>query len=167
MDVTIEPHPLSGTVPAVASKSVAHRLLILAALADGTTDIDCNTTSRDIDATARCLEALGARIARTRRGFRVRPIPRDADGAPLAASGATLDCGESGSTLRFMLPVAAALGRPCALDGHGFPRRAFCRFASRETLPAARSTSQATSPPSTCPASSWRLRSFRAACACA
>ena len=94
MDVTIEPHPLSGTVPAVASKSVAHRLLILAALADGTTDIDCNTTSRDIDATARCLEALGARIARTRRGFRVRPIPRDADGAPLAASGATLDCGE-------------------------------------------------------------------------
>jgi len=49
----------------------------------------------------------------------VRPIPRDADGAPLAASGATLDCGESGSTLRFMLPVAAALGRPCALDGHG------------------------------------------------
>ena len=119
MDVTIEPHPLSGTVPAVASKSVAHRLLILAALADGTTDIDCNTTSRDIDATARCLEALGARIARTRRGFRVRPIPRDADGAPLAASGATLDCGESGSTLRFMLPVAAALGRPCALDGHG------------------------------------------------
>lgn len=119
MDVTIEPHPLSGTVAAVASKSVAHRLLILAALANGTTDIDCNTTSRDIDATARCLEALGARIARTRRGFRVRPIPRDADGAPLAASGATLDCGESGSTLRFMLPVAAALGRPCALDGHG------------------------------------------------
>ena len=100
MDVTIEPHPLSGTVAAVASKSVAHRLLILAALANGTTDIDCNTTSRDIDATARCLEALGARIARTRRGFRVRPIPRDADGAPLAASGATLDCGESGSTDR-------------------------------------------------------------------
>ena len=119
MDVTIEPHPLSGTVPAVASKSVAHRLLILAALADGTTDIDCNTTSRDIEATARCLEALGARIARTRRGFRVRPIPRDASGASLAAAGATLDCGESGSTLRFMLPVAAALGRPCVLDGHG------------------------------------------------
>lgn len=119
MDVTIEPHPLSGTVPAVASKSVAHRLLILAALADVTTDIDCNTTSKDIEATARCLEALGARIARTMRGFRVRPIPRDASGVPLAAEGATLDCGESGSTLRFMLPVAAALGRPCALDGHG------------------------------------------------
>lgn len=119
MDVTIEPHPLSGTVPAVASKSVAHRLLILAALADGTTDIDCNTTSKDIEATVRCLEALGARIARTRLGFRVRPIPRDASGTPLPASGATLDCGESGSTLRFMLPVAAALGSPCALDGHG------------------------------------------------
>ena len=75
MDVTIHPAPLHGTIPAIASKSMAHRLLIMAALCPGTTDINCNATSRDIDATVSCLEALGARIARTRLGFRVNPLP--------------------------------------------------------------------------------------------
>jgi len=130
MDVTIEPHALAGTLPAVASKSMAHRLLILAALCPGTTDIDCNTTSLDIDATVSCLEALGARITRTRRGFRVRPVPHDAEqGAPAADDHVpTLDCGESGSTLRFLLPVASALGMPVRIVGHG-------RLASRPLSP--------------------------------
>lgn len=121
MDVEIEPRALQGTVSAIASKSAAHRLLILAALARGKTDIDCNSTSRDIDATVACLEALGARIARTRLGFRVNPIPREsARGAiPVAVRGAGLDCGESGSTLRFMLPVMAALGCGASIVGHG------------------------------------------------
>ena len=121
MDYIIEPKPLSGTIDAIASKSAAHRLLILAALADATCDIDCATTSKDIDATIACLEALGARIARTKNGFRVRPIPQGAPagGADAAATVPTLDCGESGSTLRFMLPVVCALGRPVRLMGHG------------------------------------------------
>ena len=117
MDYVIEPSPLSGTIDAIASKSAAHRLLILAALADTTCDIDCPTTSRDIEATIACLEGLGARVARTRSGFRVRPIASapapNSDAAPI------LDCGESGSTLRFMLPVVCALGRPARLMGHG------------------------------------------------
>lgn len=131
MDVTIEPHALAGTVPAVASKSMAHRLLVLAALCPGTTDVDCNTTSLDIEATVSCLESLGARISHTRRGFRVRPIPRDGSTPRPATKGdqvPILDCGESGSTLRFLLPVASALGVPVSIVGHG-------RLASRPLSP--------------------------------
>ena len=64
MDVTVSPGALTGEIPAPSSKSEAHRLLICAAFAPGTTDIDCTTTSEDIEATTSCLGALGARIAR-------------------------------------------------------------------------------------------------------
>ena len=112
MDMRIYPSELTGSIKAVASKSEAHRLLICAAFADGVTDIDCNTTSADIDATASCLRALGAQVTRTKLGFRVSP-------ARTARQGALLDCGESGSTLRFLLPVVAALGCDARLTGHG------------------------------------------------
>ena len=92
MNVRILPGQLSGEVVAPSSKSEAHRLLICAAFAPGTTDVACTTTSDDIDATIRCLEALGARIARTRLGFRVRPVPGTSatDNIPEPARGATL-----------------------------------------------------------------------------
>lgn len=115
---TIYPGALSGEVPAIASKSYAHRLLILAALADAPTEIACDTTSADIEATASCLRSLGATVVRTHHGFRVTPLPREGC-VPRARAGAQLDCGESGSTLRFMLPVVAALGRGASLTGHG------------------------------------------------
>ena len=126
MNVTVEPGQLTGEVSAPSSKSEAHRLLICAALAPGTTDIDCTTTSEDIDATVGCLEALGARITRTQRGFRVVPVPGTSatDNVPEPVRGALLDCGESGSTLRFLLPVVAALGCDARLTGHGrLPQR--------------------------------------------
>lgn len=126
MNVTIRPGALTGEVRAPSSKSEAHRLLICAALAPGTTDIDCTSTSDDIDATIGCLEALGARVARTRRGFRVVPVPGTSasDNRPEGRRGALLDCGESGSTLRFLLPVVAALGCDARLTGHGrLPQR--------------------------------------------
>ena len=121
MNVVVAPAPLSGEVRAPSSKSEAHRLLICAAFAPGTTDIDCTTTSADIEATVRCLEALGANITRTRVGFRVRPVPGSSatDNVPEPAPDALLDCGESGSTLRFLLPVVAALGRGGRLTGSG------------------------------------------------
>ena len=102
MDVTVYPGRLAGAIPAIPSKSAAHRLLVLAALADGPTDIACPAVSRDILATADCLRALGADIRRSARGFSVTP--------GRAPEKAALPCGESGSTLRFLLPVAAALG---------------------------------------------------------
>lgn len=113
MNVIVEPGPLSGELRAPSSKSEAHRLLVCAALASGTTDIDCTTTSDDIDATAGCLRALGARVTRTRGGFRVVPAPSR------PPEDALLDCHESGSTLRFLLPVVAALGCGARLDGRG------------------------------------------------
>lgn len=103
MDITIHPHLLSGTVAAIPSKSQAHRILICAALADRPTQLVCPEANRDIDATVACLRALGADITQTETGFSVVPIS-----APPAR--ATLFCGESGSTLRFLLPLAGALG---------------------------------------------------------
>ena len=103
MDITIYPHSLSGSITAIPSKSQAHRLLICAAFADGPTVLNCPQTNRDIEATASCLRALGAKIDRSDRGYTVHPIER----VPEAA---VLPCGESGSTLRFMLPIVGALG---------------------------------------------------------
>lgn len=103
MDITIFPKKLTGSVTAIPSKSQAHRMLICAAFADKATDLICPDTNRDIEATVDCLNALGATITRTNDGYHVLPavkIPKTA----------TLNCCESGSTLRFMLPVAGALG---------------------------------------------------------
>lgn len=103
MDITIDPGPLAGTVSAIPSKSQAHRLLICAAFADRETRLLCPETNRDIEATAGCLCALGAEIRRTPEGYTVSPIQA-------APQKTVLDCGESGSTLRFLLPIAGALG---------------------------------------------------------
>ena len=103
MDITITPGKLSGTVTAIPSKSQAHRLLICAAFAEAPTELVCPDTNRDIEATADCLGALGAKILRTSAGYLVTPIQTIPDTA-------TLNCWESGSTLRFMLPIVGALG---------------------------------------------------------
>jgi len=100
---SLSPAPLSGTIAAIASKSHAHRLLICAALAHQPTEISCPTLSQDISATAACLQALGADISYENGIFTVRP--------GMQAGSGILPCGESGSTLRFLLPVAAALGK--------------------------------------------------------
>ena len=112
MNVKITPAPLRGTLAAIASKSDAHRLLICAAFADRVTEISLASTSRDIEATGRCLAALGAGIEKTETGLRVTPV-KQAERSPL------LDCGESGSTLRFLLPVAAAVSGTPTLTGAG------------------------------------------------
>ncbi len=112
MNAIITPARLNGCVDAPASKSMAHRALICAALSDRATDVICSTTSVDIEATVQCLNALGAAITRTEKGFLVEPIKN-------AAENALLNCCESGSTLRFMLPVAAAIGKGVILDGTG------------------------------------------------
>lgn len=103
MDITIIPNKLSGTVQAIPSKSQAHRVLICAAFADSPTTIQCEQTNDDIEATADCLRSLGAQITRTQHGYLVIP-------AANTPKQALLNCRESGSTLRFMLPVAGALG---------------------------------------------------------
>lgn len=103
MDITVKPGKLSGVLDAIPSKSHAHRLLICSALADGPVKLNCPATNQDMDATADCLNALGAQITRTQEGYHIVPIAQIPDEC-------VLNCRESGSTLRFMLPVAAALG---------------------------------------------------------
>ncbi len=103
MDITIQPQLLRGEITAIPSKSQAHRLLICAAFADRVTELVCPQTNADMEATADCLQALGAGIVHTATGYTVEPI-KD------VAETATLACRESGSTLRFLLPIAGALG---------------------------------------------------------
>ena len=87
MTVTITPTRLAGTLTPPPSKSQAHRLLIAAALAGGTSQIENLAHSEDIAATKNCLRALMEKTDR---------LPN-------------LDCHESGSTLRFFIPLALAL----------------------------------------------------------
>ncbi len=115
----IAPGQRSGSVEVPASKSQAHRLLIAAALGTGETEISCDGISRDISATIACLNALGADISDCGGGLlRVRPIQAPPRGAR------ALSCGESGSTLRFLLPVAGALGAEAEFHMEGrLPQR--------------------------------------------
>lgn len=101
MSEIIVSRPLRGEVIAPPSKSYAHRLLICAALSKAPSTILCGRYCDDIMSTVRCLEALGARF----NGNTVIP----ADRAALPHS-PVLNCGESGSTLRFLMPIVAALG---------------------------------------------------------
>lgn len=103
MDITIQPQLLQGDLTVIPSKSQAHRLLICAAFADAPTNLHCPETNRDMDATAECLNALGAKISKTQTGYTVWPVEQISETAKL-------NCHDSGSTLRFMLPIAGALG---------------------------------------------------------
>lgn len=107
---------LKGEVTPPPSKSQAHRLLICAALSVEPCSIVCNSVNDDIMATMRCLNALGARITFSSGVFDVQPIE--------LVKGGTLDCGESGSTLRFLMSVAAVLGADATFVGAGkLPQR--------------------------------------------
>ena len=119
MNMTIRPGQRSGRVKIPASKSQAHRLLICAALGQGETLIQCDGLSADITATMACLNALGADIRQTEAGcLRVRPIGQTPAGL------CHLYCGESGSTLRFLLPVCGALGAEAVFHMEGrLPQR--------------------------------------------
>ena len=103
MDLTLRPRLLRGDITVIPSKSQAHRLLICAAFADQATQLVCRETNADIEATANCLRALGAEVFRSDWGYTVLPIAK-------VPAEAVLPCGESGSTLRFLLPIAGALG---------------------------------------------------------
>ena len=117
MDLTITPTKLHGAVTPPPSKSQAHRLLIAAALSGGVSTIHNLADSQDIAATRRCLAALGARIDELGENtVQVRGLGNavvEAGPAPI------LDCGESGSTLRFLIPLALLVNGEAAFTGHG------------------------------------------------
>ena len=96
----------------IPSKSYMHRALICASLADKPTVLHCPRSNRDIWATAGCLSALGAEIREEKGVYTVFPVAKKEEAADLC-------CEESGSTLRFMLPVTAALGRKAVFHAKG------------------------------------------------
>ena len=111
MIVEITPTLLGGSITAVSSKSDAHRLLIACALADKSTTVKLNAFSDDINATITCLKALGAEFEINDSSVTVYPVK--------SVKSAVLDCAESGSTLRFLMPVASALCGNTQFCGRG------------------------------------------------
>ena len=103
MDIIITPSKLKGTVPAIPSKSQAHRVLICSAFSDQPTTIFCPESSQDIEATVACLSQLGANIQRLPDGYHIKPIVSPPKSAHLF-------CKDCGATLRFLLPIVGALG---------------------------------------------------------
>lgn len=119
MNITITPSKLHGTVVPPPSKSQAHRLLIAAALADGISHITNVALSQDVEATLRCLTELGASFDRQGSSITVHGMGANAMSPLRRLAHPRLDCGESGSTLRFLIPVALAVRGGGVFLGHG------------------------------------------------
>ncbi len=114
MKAIVSAKKTNGSIKAISSKSFVHRALISAALSKEETEIFCNTVSDDIAATATCLNQFAANVSQKDDRFIVMPYSKsEKDGNII------LNCGESGSTYRFLLPVAAAHGEDAVflLDG--------------------------------------------------
>ena len=123
MNKTIAPGERYGEVRIPSSKSIVHRQLICAALGEHEVLIRYDGLSRDIRATADCLSALGADIQIGENVLCVKPIDGRGD-----IETALLPTGESGSTLRFLIPVAGMLGRKADFNMEG-------RLAERPMAP--------------------------------
>lgn len=114
----ILPGTLHGTAAPPPSKSAAHRAILCAGLAQGTSTLTPIGSSADMEATIGCMHALGATPVRDGTALQMTGI------SVPPAEPVTLDCAESGSTLRFFIPVAAALGVTATFVGHGrLPQR--------------------------------------------
>lgn len=109
MNARIIPSRLSGTIVAPPSKSYAHRLTIAACLSGGNRTVKNVGGSKDVIATANALKSLGADCVIENGDFTVRGFS--------PAKTAVVNCDESGSTLRFLIPVAAALGVNATFTG--------------------------------------------------
>ncbi|MBZ4670051.1 MAG: 3-phosphoshikimate 1-carboxyvinyltransferase [Clostridiales bacterium] len=117
MDVKILPGKLKGSVEIPSSKSVSHRALICAALAKGESVLSGISLSKDIEATINGLIAMGAEIEVNNDAIKVKGIENPPESC-------IIDCFESGSTLRFLIPVAVALGISAVFKGAGkLPQR--------------------------------------------
>lgn len=116
---TVSSGTRSGSICVPASKSMAHRKLICAALSDRNSSLVCEGLSKDIMATMRCLKALSAAFEQDVEA-RIGVHPIDFAGIDaIREERRHLYCGESGSTLRFILPIAAALGIPVMFHMEG------------------------------------------------
>ena len=132
-DVKFSPFVPNGTVNVPPSKSDVHRAIICAAMANGVSRISPVALSNDIKATIGCIKALGADAVLENNVLTV-------DGTNMYKNKtALLDCGESGSTLRFFIPIAAVGNINATFVGKGkLPQRPIGIFT--EALPKAGTT---------------------------
>ena len=133
MNVTILPGTAAGTVSAPPSKSCAHRLILCAALAEGESILRGIGQSEDVSATLDCIHALGVSVCTDGQTLRISGGCCSVNRTPV------FPCRESGSTLRFLLPLALALGESAVFTGS---ERLFSRGLSvYETLFAGKAVS--------------------------
>ena len=121
MNKTVRPSALQGVLRVIPSKSASHRAVMLAAMAQGQTQVAPLQLSRDIEATLACAKALGVCSGASLSPAGANGLVRAAiTGGGAAVCGMrTLDCGESGSTLRFFIPLALDGRGPVTFIGHG------------------------------------------------
>lgn len=103
MNRLVENKKLKGEIPGITSKSYAHRAIFCAGLAKGNSILEIDDLSKDIEASLNSIEALGVKVERDRNKFYISP-PEEFN------KKAIIDVGESGTTLRFILPILGALG---------------------------------------------------------
>lgn len=113
MKRVLNPSILNGSLRIPSSKSVSHRALICAALSPGVCRVSGIDDSRDLRATREAMEALGAGFLDLGNGV------WEVSGVRDHTESAVIDCGESGSTLRFMIPIAALLAERATFIGEG------------------------------------------------
>ena len=114
MTITIKSGERSGAVAAPSSKSAMHRLLIAACLGQNPVTVLCDRLSDDTEATINCMKALGAEITIPSQGIiEITPIAKAPEGV------CQLFCKESGSTLRFLLPLVGAIGASAVFHMEG------------------------------------------------
>ncbi|MDU5805956.1 MAG: 3-phosphoshikimate 1-carboxyvinyltransferase [Peptoniphilus harei] len=99
----IENKKLNGKISGITSKSYAHRAIFCAALARGESILEIDNLSKDIEASINVVESLGVKVSREGSKFHIE-TPEEYNKKTL------IDVGESGSTLRFILPILGALG---------------------------------------------------------
>lgn len=116
----ITPGRLRGSVAMPPSKSAAHRAIIAAALSDGVCRVAPIADSEDMQATCAAMAVLGAQLRHEGSDLIVRGLRSDDSAASTApAAPLSIDCIESGSTLRFLIPIVAALGHDASFLGRG------------------------------------------------
>ena len=112
MHVKIKPIAPDGEILAISSKSDAHRAIICSALSNDKTNIHISNISKDIEATLDCIKSMGADYIKKDNVYEISPVKE-------ILQNPVLDCNESGSTLRFMLPILSALGKGATFVGSG------------------------------------------------
>ena len=113
-NVCIYPSKLKGEVKIPASKSLCHRAIICAGLSEGESSVYNLTLSKDISATCEAMKEIGVKVEEDKNSLKIIGCINK-----VVDKNINIDCNESGSTLRFMIPIVTALGIKTTFEGRG------------------------------------------------